>query len=49
LQANKERYKKDRRSLQRQGWRVLTIWECQTKKLEEVTTRIINFLELGDN
>ena len=45
LQANKERYKRDRRALQRQGWKVLTIWECQTKKPEKIIDRITDFLE----
>ncbi|TKJ37870.1 MAG: very short patch repair endonuclease [Planctomycetes bacterium B3_Pla] len=44
LQGNKERYKRDRRALQVQGWKVLTVWECQTKKLEKVTEKIVNFL-----
>jgi len=45
LQANKERYKRDRLALQRQGWKVLTIWECQTKKPEKIIDRITDFLE----
>jgi DNA mismatch endonuclease (patch repair protein) len=44
LQANKERYKKDRRSLQKHGWKVLTIWECQTKRPEKIIERISKFL-----
>lgn len=45
LEGNKERSKRDRRSLQKQGWRVLTIWECQTKKPNKVIDRIVDFLE----
>ena len=44
LQANKDRYKRDRRALQSQGWKVLTIWECQTKNPGKMTDRIIDFL-----
>lgn len=45
LQANKERYKKNRRALQKQGWKVLTIWECQTKKPEIIVNQIADFLQ----
>jgi len=44
LQANKERYKRDRRALQRQGWKVLVIWECQTRNLEQITNKLSMFL-----
>lgn len=44
LQANKERYKRDRRALQRQGWKVLTIWECQTRNSEKLVNRLSKFL-----
>ena len=44
LQGNKERYKRDRRALLTQGWKVLTIWECQTKKPEKIIERIATFL-----
>jgi DNA mismatch endonuclease (patch repair protein) len=45
LQGNKERHKKNRRILQKQGWRVLTVWECQTKKPEKLIGRIADFLK----
>ena len=46
LQANKERYKKNRRALQKQGWKVLTIWECQivNDNLSNLKKRLIKFL-----
>ncbi len=44
LQANKERYKRDRRALQRKGWKVLVIWECQTRNLEQITNKLSMFL-----
>lgn len=44
LQANKERYKRDRRKLQSQGWKVLVIWECQLLDSEKLTKKLTNFL-----
>lgn len=44
LQANKERYKKNRRALQRKGWKVLVIWECQTRNSEKLVDRLSKFL-----
>jgi len=45
LRANKERYIRNLRKLRNQGWKVLTVWECQTRKPEKLTERIVNFLE----
>jgi G:T-mismatch repair DNA endonuclease (very short patch repair protein) len=33
--------------LRRQGWRVLTVWECELKKPERLTRRLLRFLKLG--
>jgi DNA mismatch endonuclease (patch repair protein) len=32
FEENKARDRRARRALRRQGWRVLTVWECQTEK-----------------
>jgi DNA mismatch endonuclease (patch repair protein) len=48
LQGNKERHKKIQRILQKQGWKVLTIWECQTRKPEKLIGRIADFLKKAD-
>ena len=47
LEGNKRRDVKYRRMLNRMGWRVLTVWECQThpKKLDQLADRITKFLE----
>lgn len=45
LEGNKERDRRNRRRLRAAGWDVLTVWECQTKRLEWVTDRIVRFLE----
>jgi DNA mismatch endonuclease (patch repair protein) len=46
LERNKQRDRKHRRELRRLGWRVLTIWECQTKasKAEWLEARLWEFL-----
>jgi len=47
LQGNKERHKKNCHLLKRRGWKVLTIWECQTRNPEKLTDRIVAFLNAG--
>jgi DNA mismatch endonuclease (patch repair protein) len=36
LQGNVERDQRNQQALKDQGWRVLVIWECQTKKPDEL-------------
>src|ERR1044071_1582436 len=45
LEANKRRDAQARKKLKSQGWRVLTVWQCQLKKQESLTSRIVAFLE----
>ena len=45
LERNKERDKYNKMLLNKQGWKVLTIWECQIRDIEKTTKRITNFLE----
>ncbi len=40
LKANVERDKKKTRELEEQGWRVVVVWECQTKSSEYLRTII---------
>ena len=40
-----ERDKENIRKLRKMGWKVLTIWECQIKKTEILTSKIVKFLE----
>lgn len=42
--ANVSRDSNTRRALIDRGWRVLTIWECQTKDVVSLQRRITNFL-----
>lgn len=42
--GNVERDRKNIRQLRRSGWKVLVIWECQTRDIEKLTKRLENFL-----
>lgn len=46
LEANKQRDIRHRRVLRRLGWKVLTVWECQTRpaKRERLAERLRAFL-----
>jgi DNA mismatch endonuclease, patch repair protein len=44
LRRNRARDARTNRQLRRLGWKVLTIWECQTKDTESLTRRIARFL-----
>lgn len=44
LTQNRERDLKTVRQLRRDGWQVLVIWECQTKRTDAVERRIRTFL-----
>jgi len=45
LQGNKERHKKSSRILKKQGWKVLSIWECWTRDVEKLEKRLRDFLD----
>ena len=45
LRRNKERHRRNVRMLRKQGWQVLTVWECQVKNAEKLTPRIASFLK----
>ena len=50
LLRNKERDKEHMRKLQKQGWRVLQLWECEVEnKPEEVLERLDNFLRMVES
>ena len=42
---NAERDRKVRLELKHLGWKVLTVWQCELKKPEKLTERLIEFLE----
>ena len=46
LDQNIERDNKNIRLLQENGWRILVLWECQTKNIVDLEIRISNFLQI---
>ncbi len=46
IERNRNRDAKHRRMLRRLGWRVLTVWECETtdNKLERLESKLLSFL-----
>ncbi len=44
LDGNMARDGRNREELEKMGWRVLVIWECETKKKEELLQRLEAFL-----
>jgi DNA mismatch endonuclease, patch repair protein len=45
LSRNKHRDTRTKTALRRLGWKVLVIWQCQCKDVEEIGRRIAAFLE----
>jgi DNA mismatch endonuclease (patch repair protein) len=45
LAGNKARDLAVRKMLRKQGWKLLTIWECQLKMIPKLTAKIQRFLE----
>jgi DNA mismatch endonuclease (patch repair protein) len=42
--GNVERDKKNLAQLRRDGWKVLTVWECETKEPDRVAAKVARFL-----
>lgn len=47
LTRNTERDAETKRALQQLGWRVLTVWECETKHPEKLQRRLARLLPLA--
>ncbi len=45
FEGNKERDRRSRRKLRRDGWGVLVVWECEAKDTERLTDRVVCFLD----
>jgi len=45
LEGNRDRDEKNNKTLRRQGWKVLTIWECEIKNARRLENRIRRFLD----
>jgi len=43
--SNFERDRRNLRTLKREGWRVMTVWECETKDSKRLAKRLEKFLE----
>lgn len=44
IEKNKERDLKNRKALVKDGWKVLTIWQCQLKNIENIRKKLNKFL-----
>lgn len=45
LERNRKKDARDKRALRTLGWKVLTVWQCQTKFPERLKKRLVSFLE----
>ncbi len=45
LRNNKQRDVKNREALESVGWKVLVVWECETKDVSRLQQRLVEFLE----
>jgi len=48
LERNKQRDQDSRIALEAMGWKVLAVWQCQTKDLGQLENRLADFLD-GEN
>jgi DNA mismatch endonuclease (patch repair protein) len=45
IEGNRERDRRVQKELHKRGWRVLTVWQCQTKDAPRLERRLRRFLE----
>jgi DNA mismatch endonuclease (patch repair protein) len=45
VQRNRDRDAKTTATLNEAGWKVLVVWECETRKLDELADRLERFLK----
>lgn len=45
LEANKARDKRKLEEVEAEGWRALTVWQCELRDLDALAARLKNFLE----
>jgi DNA mismatch endonuclease (patch repair protein) len=43
-ESNRLRDIRNRAALKKEGWRLLTVWECWTKEPKKLTERLVSFL-----
>jgi DNA mismatch endonuclease (patch repair protein) len=44
LERNRARDKRNRSDLRAKGWSVLTVWQCQTRLPDTLSTKLLSFL-----
>ena len=44
LERNVERDKQHIKEIKKQGWRILTVWECEIKDLPKIERKMVKFL-----
>ena len=49
IAKNRARDRRTREELLRGGWRVLVVFQCETKNDEVLRERLVEFLEAGNN
>ncbi len=49
LEENRKRDLRNQKELEKLGWRVLVVWECELSNLEDVSGKVKEFLESGEN
>lgn len=47
ISKNRKRDETAQRQLRKQGWKVLTVWECEMKNKSKLAKRLSRFLEQG--
>ena len=47
LARNKERDREKELALREEGWDVMTVWECETRDMGQLTPRLVDFLDDG--
>ncbi len=47
IDRNKERDARNQEALTEAGWRVLTVWQCETRNVPDLRERLVGFLEAG--
>lgn len=45
LEGNRRRDERNKRALAREGWKVLTVWECQIRDASRLEARVRRFLD----
>jgi DNA mismatch endonuclease (patch repair protein) len=48
FEANVKRDQRVRERLSDLGWRVIEVWECETRRTDELTIRLAGYFGLGD-